>query len=70
MKDRQWLQCILKTPPARRIGDSRPLRFLLAHLLPRLWQQERDESEQQRLERQLLVFLVELVSQRLQLELQ
>ena len=39
-------------------------------ILPSLWQQERDEPEQPRLERQLLVILVELADQRLQLELQ
>ena len=39
-------------------------------ILPSLWQQERDEPEQSRFERQLLVILVELADQRLQLELQ
>lgn len=38
--------------------------------LPRVWQQERDRSQQQGLERQLLVSFVELSRQRLQLELQ
>ena len=50
-------------------GDNRSYAVLLA-LLPCLWQQERYGSQQPRLERQLLVFLVELGCQRLQLELQ
>ena len=51
-------------------GDNRSHAVSLAHLLPSFWQQERDEPEQPRFERQLLVILVELADQRLQLELQ
>jgi hypothetical protein len=51
-------------------GDNRSHAVSLAHLLPSLWQQERDEPEQPWLERKLLVILVELADQRLQLELQ
>ncbi len=39
-------------------------------ILPCLWQQERDFAQQQRHERELLVFDFELISERLQPELQ